>query len=144
MSDIHKGKVSGSKGKTWKIKDKSKLFPVGGWNKGKKLPQFGGKNHYRWIIDRNQLKDDSKERGGQFHREWTKQVKNRDNWSCRIADVNCDGRLEAHHILGWTSHPELRYSINNGITLCHAHHPRKRAEEKRLSPYFMELVSVLK
>ena len=33
---------------------------------------------------------------------------------------------------------------NNGITLCFAHHPRKRAEEKRLSPYFMELVSVSK
>lgn len=74
-------------------------------------------------------------------REWMKAVKNRDGWKCRIADENCNGRMEAHHILNWKDHPELRYEINNGITLCHAHHPRKRAEEKRLSPYFQELIN---
>ncbi len=47
-----------------------------------------------------------------------------------------------HHILGFTAYPELRYEINNGITLCQAHHPLKRAEEKRLAPVFQELVSV--
>lgn len=36
---------------------------------------------------------------------------------------------------------KLRYDINNGITLCHAHHPRKRADEAKLSPYFKELVA---
>jgi len=36
------------------------------------------------------------------------------------------------------------FTIKNGITLCHAHHPRKRAEEKRLEPLFKELVSVSK
>ena len=40
--------------------------------------------------------------------------------------------------------PKLRYEINNGITLYHAHHLRKRAEEKRLAPIFQELVSVSK
>lgn len=63
---------------------------------------------------------------------------------CRIADVNCGGRLEAHHILGWTKYPELRYDIKNGITLCHAHHPRKRSEEAKLSPYFQKLVAEMK
>ena len=28
----------------------------------------------------------------------------------------------------------------NGITLCQAHHPRKRAEEKRLVPVLQRLV----
>lgn len=67
-----------------------------------------------------------------------------DNWKCRIINNDCKGRLEAHHILNWKDYSELRYDINNGITLCHAHHPRGRANEKRLSPYFMELVSVSK
>ena len=75
---------------------------------------------------------------------WRKQVWLRDNFACKIANPDCKGRLEAHHILGWAEYPELRYEINNGITLCHAHHPRKRAEEKRLSPFFQELVSVSK
>ena len=70
-----------------------------------------------------------------------KAVKKRDNWTCRITDVNCGGRLEAHHILDWQNYPELRYQPNNGITLCVAHHPRGRAKEKLMSPYFMELLA---
>lgn len=66
--------------------------------------------------------------------------KNRDNWTCRIADNNCDGKMVAHHILPWRDFPELRYEVNNGITLCHFHHPRKRNDEMRLSPYFQELI----
>ena len=51
-------------------------------------------------------------------------------------------RVEVHHILSFTDFPELKYEINNGITLCHAHHPRKRVEEKISIPVFQELVSV--
>ncbi len=106
-----------------------------------------GENHPRYISDRTKLQrynDDSKDRISSAYRDWRTQVWLRDNFKCKIANPDCEGRIEAHHILGWKSHPELRYQINNGITLCHAHHPRKRAEEKRLSPYFMELVSVSK
>lgn len=103
-----------------------------------------GEKHWRWIEDRSLLKDDSKERGGQLHREWSKQVKNRDGWKCRISNDNCSGSVVAHHILSWRDHVDLHYEVNNGITLCHAHHPRKRAEEKRLIPEFQALVSVSK
>lgn len=59
----------------------------------------------------------------------------------RIYNIDCSGQIEAHHILGWKSYPELRYETNNGITLCHAHHPRKREDEAKLSPYFQKLVA---
>ena len=42
------------------------------------------------------------------------------------------------------SAPELRYQVNNGITLCQAHHPLKRAEEKRLIPFFNGLLPISK
>lgn len=71
-------------------------------------------------------------------------VYSRDGFKCRIDNESCGGRIEAHHILGWKDYPDLRYESKNGITLCHAHHPRKRAEEKRLAPVFQELVSVSK
>lgn len=76
------------------------------------------------------------------YRGWMKSVKNRDKWSCRIADGKCNGRLEAHHILRWSKFPELRYEVNNGITLCAFHHPRKINDEIILTPYFQELVKV--
>jgi len=96
---------------------------------------------YNWIKDRSKLKKDN-ERNDVAYQEWRKQVWKRDNWKCKIDDNNCKGRLIAHHILSWRDYPELRYDVNNGITLCQAHHPRKRAEEKRLIPIFQGLVSV--
>lgn len=110
--------------------------------KGKKNSYITGEKHYKWIKDRTKLKRTSKqgERRTSAYFFWRKSVWNRDNWKCRIADENCKGRLEAHHILGWVVYPELRYEINNGITLCHAHHPRKREDENNLSPYFRQLV----
>ncbi len=104
-----------------------------------------GERHHNWIADRTKLailSNGEEYRNSPASREWSKNVRNRDKWSCRIADINCGGRLEAHHILGWTQYPELRYEVNNGITLCHFHHPRKRNDEMRLSPYFQELVGV--
>jgi hypothetical protein len=111
---------------------------------GIKMPQISGNNHYLYIRDRTKLKISEKKHLDGQYRNWMFSVKNRDNWVCRIADVNCDGRLEAHHILNWIQYPELRYNVNNGITLCHAHHPRGRENEAKLSPYLQSLVAEMK
>lgn len=100
-------------------------------------------NSYHWIKDRTQLKKQNR-RNDPAYFEWRKQVWLRDNFKCKLANPECNGKIEAHHILGWSNNPKLRYQISNGITLRHAHHPRKRAEEKRLIPVFNELVSVSK
>lgn len=113
------------------------------WNKGKKLPGMSRENHPLWISDRSKLAK-RQERNDSAYKQWRYSVWSRDGFKCKMLNEDCNGRIEAHHILGWTEHPELRYQTNNGITLCHAHHPRKRAEEKRLSPYFKDLVSVSK
>jgi hypothetical protein len=99
-----------------------------------------GPLNYRWISDRTKIKVSDRIVNDPLRKEWTMSVKNRDSWKCRISNGDCSGRLEAHHILRWKDYPELRYQINNGITLCHAHHPRTRAKEAELSPYFQELV----
>ena len=109
------------------------------WDKGVKREAFAGINHPRWIKDRSLIKK-QEERNNPNDKQWKYAVYKRDNFKCKIANQDCNGRLEAHHILGWTDYPELRYEINNGITLCHAHHPRKWAEEKRLVPFFMGLI----
>jgi len=100
-----------------------------------------GENHWNYKKDRSLLAK-KQERNDPAYFEWRKQIWLRDNFKCRIDNQDCCGKIEAHHILSWKDYPELRYSLNNGITLCHTHHPRKRVEEKRLTPYFQDLVSV--
>ena len=74
------------------------------------------------------------------YKEWRMNVFARDGFKCRIANKDCSGTLQAHHILRWAEYPELRYDITNGITLCVGHHPRKKAEEQRLEPLFRKLL----
>ena len=103
-----------------------------------------GPKHPRWIHDRSKIVQSEKKHLDWRYRGWMRQVKNRDGWRCKIFNQDCEGKLEAHHILNWAEYPELRYQVNNGITLCHAHHPRGRANEKRLETEFQQLVSVSK
>ena len=126
------GKPSWSKGLTG-IKRAKHVFA--------QRPNGSGKNHYKWIKDRTKIKIGERSLNDPLQKGWRKSVKNRDNWKCGIADENCSGRLEAHHILPWSEFPELRYEINNGITLCHHHHPRAKKEVVKLSPYFQQLVA---
>ena len=121
------------------------------WNKGLKGYRAGlgtrqgimpkGELHWSYKIDRTTLKQSEYKWQDYRYRCWSLGVKNRDNWKCRITNNDCKGRLESHHILDWKNFPELRYEINNGITLCHAHHPQGRENEAKLSPYLQSLVA---
>lgn len=99
-------------------------------------------NHPRYKKDRDSLCKNEKKHLDTKYKIWMLNVKKRDNFKCRLSGIKCKGRLEAHHIFNWTEYSELRYVINNGITLCQAHHPKGRAEEKRMIPIFQELLSV--
>lgn len=99
-----------------------------------------GERNYRWIKDRSIL--EKNKRNDPEYKQWVKKVKRRDNNTCRLKDENCFGYNIAHHIKNWSEYPELRYKVNYGITLCQAHHPKTRVEEKRLEPVLMALVLV--
>ncbi len=132
ISEYRKGKSSPFKGKHHKLKYPSK------WQ------SMFRENHPRWIKDRSKLKVNPKKHLDSSYKYWMLEVKKRDKWKCRIINSDCKGRLESHHILNWIEYPELRYDINNGITLCAFHHPRGREKEKRMVSTFMELLSVSK
>lgn len=117
-------------------------YGLKGYRAGVKHPWMPkGENHWSYKKDRSLLTK-RQERNDGAYREWRKQVIRRDGYSCRIGDGNCTGKLVAHHILPWSKFPELRYQVNNGIILCRFHHPRKRGDEMKLSPYFQELVAL--
>lgn len=115
--------------------------------KGKKrskefIKNMSGENHRRYKKDRTQLAKNEKKHLDVRYKDWRKEVRKRDRNECRLSNKECSGRLETHHIYNWVDYPELRYIINNGITLCAFHHPRGREEEKRMIPIFQELLSV--
>jgi len=60
-------------------------------------------------------------RKGIEFRLWREAVLARDHWNCQ----NCgqvNKVLHVHHIKSFAKYPELRFAIDNGITLCRQCH----------------------
>lgn len=60
-------------------------------------------------------------RTGTENRQWRESVFARDNWTCQY----CKAKgviLHAHHIRNFSTAEDVRFSTDNGITLCKKHH----------------------
>lgn len=64
--------------------------------------------------------ENDKIRGSMKYRLWREAVFTRDNWTC--LKTGAKWGFEAHHINNFAKFPELRFSINNGITLSKEAH----------------------
>lgn len=138
ISEAQKGRPKNLTDEARRImSDKKKGKPA--WNKGMKGYNSGCKNS-RWIKDRSKVKTFEK-RIGSLYSQHHKACLLRDNFTCQMKDENCSGRLEVHHIKRWQTHPELRYEISNGITLCHEHHRRLKNKEEQFEEYLQSLIN---
>ena len=72
---------------------------------------------------RNKLDRRSKQ-----YREWRQAVLGRDNKKC----IKCGSKskLEAHHIKEFCKYKELRFAVDNGITLCNECHKKLHRKKK--------------
>lgn len=82
-----------------------------------------GENH-NWFVD-GRGDERNAERKASFlkldYRLWREAVFSRDNYTCQACGVR-GSRLQADHILPWKSHPDKRFDVNNGRTLCESCH----------------------
>jgi len=99
-----------------------------------------GSRSSNYIQDRT-LVARTDERSNPCYKEWRINVYKRDNYMCKLKNNECDGRIEAHHILPWRDFENLRYEVNNGITLCAFHHPRRKEKEYQMVPYFTSIIN---
>lgn len=77
------------------------------------------------------------------YKKWRKEVYQRDQYSCQ----RCGAKgvaLEAHHVQHWATHPELRYEVSNGISLCLLCHATVHGREFKPRTYKCEICGIQK
>jgi hypothetical protein len=74
-----------------------------------------------WIDGRTP--ENVRERHSKKYFDWRKQVFVRDGFKCQICE-KVGGKLNAHHICEWHKYKDLRFAIDNGITLCEDCHKK--------------------
>lgn len=79
------------------------------WMRGALHPNYknGGVDYYERIQAMGRVE----------YKDWRRSVFARDNYTCQKCKTPSK-RIQAHHIKIWANYPELRYDVENGITLC--------------------------
>ena len=119
-------------GKTFSEESKRK---IGLANSGERSAWWGKKHTEEWKIAASLRKRGEKcnfwkggitpkyrlIRNSPEYRLWREAVFARDNWTCQECNMR-GSYLHAHHIKPFATYPELRFAIDNGLTLCKACH----------------------
>jgi 5-methylcytosine-specific restriction endonuclease McrA len=94
-------------------------------NKGKPkssehIKKVNESNKIYWDIKGRKKQDRSHHNIDKKYLEWRTGVFVRDKYICQKCGTKGGNGIfiQAHHIKQWVSYPELRYDLNNGITLC--------------------------
>lgn len=107
-----------------------------------------GENHPNWIKDRDLLKDQNKSiRWSKDMSDWRKSIYNRDDYTCQMCGSKSSKDnaviLNAHHIERFVDNEELRFDVDNGITLCEDCHKLTYGKEKDFEEQFKNIINYI-
>jgi hypothetical protein len=83
---------------------------------------YRGQNNAFWLPE--ELKTTPQQnriRHSADYRDWRNMVFVRDGYKCQICGINSNN-LKAHHLDGFSTAPDKRFDVSNGVTLCDPHH----------------------
>ena len=86
------------------------------------LPDLSGSNNGRWNSTLTE-EDRLKRRITPEYLTWRNSVFERDDYTCVYCGVR-GGNMEAHHLESYARNPEVRFDVNNGVTMCIKHHKK--------------------
>lgn len=96
------------------------------WNKGKKHLAITGNKNPAWkggVTPENEIA-----RKSNLYKLWQKTIFIKDNYTCQTC-FKRGGNLNAHHIKPFAIYIDLRFALDNGITLCEECHKRVNHSE---------------
>jgi len=103
----------------WKGKKRSILCPLSDETKKRMSELFKGEKGSNWkggVTHIHKILRNSAE-----FKDWREAVFERDDWTCQKCNVR-GGSLHPHHILNFSQYPDMRFSLDNGVTLCEKDH----------------------
>ena len=145
------GRIWGQNNKTLHLGKLTGKYIRKGWNPKSGLATRFKKGHTPFNLKGQPRPEISREKNGNWkggysqkrpyynsikYKDWRKKVFKRDKFTCQGCKIkNHRGlgksiKLEAHHIKSWKDFPELRFDINNGLTLCVSCHGKTRIRTK--------------
>ena len=140
ISDAHIGQVAWNKGTIGISNGRPKGMSHTEETK-RKISQ-ATKAHYKaggkpWNYVTGKSKTDRRKYGTMVFNDWRMAVYERDRFICQMCSEK-GKRLNCHHIKAFVSYPDLRFDIDNGVTLCEDCHMElhglKKVKLKLVSP----------
>jgi hypothetical protein len=84
-----------------------------------------GEKHHNWQGGKTE--QNAIDRQSVEYKLWREAVYRRDHYTCRLCGVK-SRNLCPHHIKSWARHEDIRYEVDNGITLCKTCHDAHHAK----------------